>query len=138
MRETIDRIAPIELQNHDARCEFVISPLRLSLQRVVWLRTEMLRVRIARAKCSPNSVGADFSIFVDASQRHGRPSVTGSADFQGQCDGTTQRWIVVVAPEKGKFTGGKIETTSFGVASTPGQGIGTQIVQTVRLRGKSK
>lgn len=79
--------------------------------------------------------GADFSIFVDASQRRGRAGVTGFGDFQGQCDGTTQRWTVVVAPEKGKFTGGKLQTSSFGVASVPDFGVGYEIDQTVRLRG---
>lgn len=81
------------------------------------------------------TAGADFSIFVDASQRRGRAGVTGFGDFQGLCDGTTQRWTVVVTPEGGKFTGGKLETTSFGVASVPDYGIGFEIEQTVRLRG---
>ena len=84
------------------------------------------------------TAGASFSIFVDASQRHGRLTVVGSGDFQGECDGTAQRWTLVVAPESGKFTDAKLQTTSFGVASVPDLGTGHEIAQTVKLRGGRK
>jgi hypothetical protein len=84
------------------------------------------------------TAGASFEIFVDATQRQGRSSVGGSGDFQGQCDGTPQRWTVVVEPGSGKFTDAKLQTTSFGVASVPDLGTGKQIEQKVKLRGGRK
>jgi hypothetical protein len=79
--------------------------------------------------------GASFEIFVDASQRQGRSTVVGEGDFQGECDGTAQRWTVVVEPESGTFSDAKLQTTSFGVASVPDLGTGYQIEQKVKLRG---
>jgi hypothetical protein len=81
------------------------------------------------------TAGAGFSVFVEASQSRGRSSVTGSGEFQGACDGTTQRWAAVVAPESGRFRGGKLLATSFGVASSGDEGIGFEVEQTVKLRG---
>jgi hypothetical protein len=81
------------------------------------------------------TAGTDFSIFVNASQRDGRSTVAGSGEFLGRCDGTLQRWSVVVAAEQGMFTTGKLNTTSFGVASTIDQGVGYEITQKVKLRG---
>jgi hypothetical protein len=80
------------------------------------------------------TAGADFAIFVDA--RQGR--VVGGGDFTGACDGSPQRWTVVVEPERGKFTEGKLKTTSFGVASTIDLGVGYEIKQKVKLRGDRK
>jgi hypothetical protein len=45
---------------------------------------------------------------------------------------------VVVKPERGKFTDGKIKTTSFGVASTIDQGFAYEIKQKVKLSGGRK
>jgi hypothetical protein len=84
------------------------------------------------------TAGASFSIFVDASQRHGRSTVVGSGEFLGECDGMSQRWTAVVAPESGKFTDARLQTTSFGVASVPDLGTGYQIDQKVKLRGGHK
>jgi hypothetical protein len=84
------------------------------------------------------TAGASFEIFVDASQRHGRSTVVGYADFLGECDGTPQRWTVVVEPESGKFTDAKLETTSFGVASIPDLGTAYEIEQKVKLRDGRK
>jgi hypothetical protein len=81
------------------------------------------------------TVGASFEIFVDATQRQGRSTVVGSGDFQGECDGTAQRWSAVVEPESGKFSDAKLETRSFGVASVPDLGVAYQIEQKVKLRG---
>jgi hypothetical protein len=80
------------------------------------------------------TAGADFSIFVDAKQ--GR--VVGHGDFTGACGGPQQRWTVVVEPERGKFTEGKLKTTSFGVASTIDLGVAYEIKQKVKLRGDRK
>jgi hypothetical protein len=84
------------------------------------------------------TAGASFEIFVDATQRKGRSTVVGSGYFQGECDGTVQRWTAVVEPESGKFTDAKLQTTSFGVASVPDLGVAYQIEQTVKLRGGRK
>ena len=84
------------------------------------------------------TAGASFEIFVDASQRQGRSTVVGFGDFQGECDGTAQRWTVVVEPESGKFTDAKLETTSFGVASVPDLGTAYEIEPKVKLRGGRK
>jgi hypothetical protein len=84
------------------------------------------------------TAGASFSIFVNASQRQGRSTVVGFGEFRGECDGTAQRWTVVVEPEGGKFTDAKLQTTSFGVASVPDLGVGNEIEQTVKLRGGRK
>ena len=81
------------------------------------------------------TAGASFEIFVDATQRKGRSTVVGTGDFQGECDGTAQRWTVVVVPESGKFTDKKLQTTSFGVASVPDLGTGHELEQKVKLRG---
>lgn len=84
------------------------------------------------------SAGASFSIFVDASQKHGRSTIIGFSDFAGECDGTAQHWVVVVAPESGKFTATNLQTSSFGVASTPDIGTAYRIEQKVKLHGKRK
>jgi hypothetical protein len=84
------------------------------------------------------TAGASFEIFVDATQRQGRSTVVGSGDFQGECDGTPQRWTAVVEPVSGKFSDAKLQTTSFGVASVPDVGTGKAIEQTVKLRGGRK
>jgi hypothetical protein len=81
------------------------------------------------------TAGASFEIFVDATQRKGRSTVVGFGDFQGECDGTAQRWIAVVEPENGKFSDAKLQTTSFGVASVPDLGVAYEINQKVKLRG---
>jgi hypothetical protein len=81
------------------------------------------------------TAGADFSAFVEASQARGRSGVTGFGSSEGVCDGSLQRWTVVVEPEVGKFRGGKLETSSFGVASSGDEGLGILIDQTVKLRG---
>ena len=84
------------------------------------------------------TAGASFEIFVDATQSKGQSTVVGFGDFQGECDGTAQRWTVVVEPESGKFTDAKLQTRSFGVASVPDLGVGNEIEQTVKLRGGRK
>ena len=81
------------------------------------------------------TAGASFEIFVDATQKQGQSTVVGEGEFQGECDGTAQRWTAVVVPESGKFTDAKLDTTSFGVASVPDLGVAYEINQKVKLRG---
>jgi hypothetical protein len=76
------------------------------------------------------TAGAHFLISVAAK----RGKVVGHGDFDGECDGTPQRWTVVVEPEGGRFTDGKLQTTSFGRASILDQGVGYEIKQKVDLR----
>ena len=79
------------------------------------------------------TAGNDFTVFVDAKQG----KVLGHGEFNGQCDGTSHSWAVVLEPESGKFTDGKLKTTSFGIASNVDQGFAYQIKQKVELsRGR--
>ena len=80
-------------------------------------------------KCSVETPGNEFTVFVDANQG----KVAGRGEFTGPCDGTRHSWSVVVAPENGKFTGGRLSTSSFGVASNVDQGIAYIIKQKVTL-----
>ena len=82
------------------------------------------------------SAGASFNIFVDVSQKVGRGSVTGFGFFEGACDGTPQPWSVVIEPDSGKFAGGKLQTTAFGVAFGEDLNTEQEITQTVQLRKK--
>lgn len=81
------------------------------------------------------SAGADFSIFVDASQKVGRGSVTGFGSVDGTCDGTLQHWSIVVEANSGKFAGGKLETSVFGSAYGD-ISANRETTQTVQLRKK--
>lgn len=84
------------------------------------------------------SAGAEFDIFVDASQKVGRASVTGSGFFEGLCDDASHPWTAVVTPDNGKFAGGKLQTSAFGVAFTDDFGISYELTQTVKLRGAKR
>jgi hypothetical protein len=75
--------------------------------------------------------GNEFTVFVDAKQGN----LVGHGEFNGPCDGTLHSWTAVVEPESGKFTGGKLKTTSFGIASNVDLGIAYQIKQKVELSG---
>jgi hypothetical protein len=79
--------------------------------------------------CSTETPGNEFTVFVDAKQG----KLTGRGEFTGPCDGTTHSWAAVVAPEGGQFTSGKLQTSSFGVASNVDQGIANEIKQNVNL-----
>jgi hypothetical protein len=59
--------------------------------------------------------------------------VDGPGELQGDCDGTTQSWTVVVEPESGSFTDGKLKTTRFSGANTLDIGTGYWIKQNVKL-----
>lgn len=81
------------------------------------------------------SDGADFSIFVEVSQKVGRGSVTSFEFYDGTCDGTAQQWSIVAAPNSGKFAGGKLQVHAFGAAF--GDVVTErEISQTVQLRKK--
>lgn len=81
------------------------------------------------------SDGAEFSIFVDASQKVGRGSVTGFGGYDGTCDGTIQHWSIVIQPGSGKFAGGKLEATAFATAFGD-TFTDRETTQTVQLRKK--
>lgn len=84
------------------------------------------------------SAGADFSIFVDGKQKVGRGVVTGFGGFDGPCDGTTQAWSIVLAPDSGKFAGGQLQTIAFGVAFNGDFDISQELTQTVKLRAAKR
>jgi hypothetical protein len=76
------------------------------------------------------SAGARFAISVTTKQG----KVVGEGYSDTPCDGTTQRWTVVVEPQGGRFRFGKLKTTSFGSAYTLDQGSAYELNQKVTLQ----
>ena len=80
----------------------------------------------------------DFvEIFVEASQKIGRFTISGSGGFfdLGTCDGTPHSWSAEVFPQNGKFAGGKLQTIISALSCGLGDCASAFIEQVVQLRG---
>jgi hypothetical protein len=96
---------------------------------------------IAHLSGSYTCTDADF-LEVDGSVRQpvGRLAVTGSFFVfdEGTCDGTPHPWAADVAPDNGKFAGGKAMTVTFAFACGPFDCTEGFTEQTVHLSGGKK
>lgn len=84
--------------------------------------------------------GESISMFVEASQRVGRFTISGSGSFSAArtCDGTPHPWSADVIPQNGKFAGGHSLTMTFSFACGPFQCTSGFNEQTVQLHGAPK
>lgn len=82
-----------------------------------------------------------IQIFGDVSQSVGRiATIRGSFGFfeSGTCDGTSHRWTADVAPDSGKFRGGKTLTVTFSFGCGIFECADGFLEQTVQLSGGAK
>ena len=97
---------------------------------------------VATLRGSYTCTDADFiDISGEVAQPVGRfATIRGGFGFfeDGTCDGTSHRWTADVAPENGKFAGGKTLTVTFTFACGPFECADGFMEQTVKLNGGRK
>lgn len=99
------------------------------------------RTGVATISGTYTCANGDFiEIFVDASQKVGRFTISGFGgyfDF-GTCDGTPHSWSAEVFPQNGRFAGGKLQTMTSALSCGLGDCASAFIEQVVQLRGGRK